>query len=82
MKGKIQAVTKLLVVEGAIHQTSDEERKQIVLVYEDVTVRITKWNVLIFMFLFINFKQLIHLDLKNITVRWAIFKSNKSGQRF
>lgn len=42
MKGKIQAVTKLLVVEGAIHQTSDEERKQIVLVYEDVTVRITK----------------------------------------
>ncbi|KZS05397.1 Uncharacterized protein APZ42_031417 [Daphnia magna] len=62
MKGKIQAVTKLLVVEGAIHQTSDEERKQIVLVYEDVT--------------------LIHLDLKNITVRWAIFKSNKSGQRF
>lgn len=82
MKGKIQAVTKLLVVEGAIHQTSDEERKQIVLVYEDVTVRITKWNVLIFMFLLINFKQLIHLDLKNITVRWAIFKSNKSGQRF
>lgn len=82
MKGKIQAVTKLLVVEGAIHQTSDEERKQIVLVYEDVTVRITKWNVLIFMFLLINFKQLIHLDLKNITVRWAIFKSNKSVQRF